>query len=66
VVLEAGMEVTDDLPASGVDVHGQKPQAARLLVLQRAQGTTSDLKQNSSVAESDGNVRSRKGIGSQQ
>jgi len=64
VVLEADMEVQDDLPASGVDVDGQKPQAARLLVLRRTQGTTSDLKKDSPVAESDGHVRSRKGAGS--
>lgn len=66
IALEAGLEVSDDVPASGVDVEGKTPQVARLLVLQRAQGKTSDLKKSSPVAESDGNVRSRKGVDSKQ
>jgi len=66
VALEAGMEVVDDVPAVGVDIDGQTPQAARLLSLRRSQGTTSDLKQSSPVAGSDSKVRSRKGNDSKQ
>lgn len=58
VVLEADMEVINDLPAVGDDGKDKKPTAARILVLQRRNLSTASHGDNS-------NLRSRKSVESE-